>query len=130
MRFKKFITLLLTVLLSVTATKAQDELIEIIDAELKREMQGFKGEKYAPYYLSYRVNEIESAIIQSSFGTTIKLDTSKVRICYPTVRIGNYTNDNTHGLNEGSNFNGMLGLHNFFPIENEKKCYSTNPMGK
>ena len=116
----KFITLLLAFLLSLSVTKAQDKLIDILDDELKREMDGFKNEKYAPYYLAYRLNEIESATITSSFGTTINVDTGKIRICYPSIRIGNYDSDNTHGYNEGHDINRMQGFQGIFPIEDEK----------
>ncbi|WP_075590271.1 TldD/PmbA family protein [Labilibacter marinus] len=124
MGINKVLVLLMVTLLSSTIIKAQDKLIDILDKELQREMIGLKGEKYPPYYMAYRLNEIETASIVSSFGSTLQLDTAKIRICLPTVRVGSYENDNTHSANEGMGFGGRGMGQNFLPVENNPQAIS------
>lgn len=58
-------------LLSIPAI-SQDKLSDILKEEINRNMDALKNEKTAPYYLSYRVNDIRTYNIETSFGQITK----------------------------------------------------------
>jgi len=84
-------------LLSVPAI-SQDKLTDILKEELNRNMETLKKEKAAPYYLSYRVNDVRTYNIETSFGQIIKSGWSHNRRLCVQVRVGNNTIDNTHPI--------------------------------
>jgi len=99
---------------------AQDPLIDIVSNELNREFSRLKEENYPPYYLSYRVDEVYSAVVESTFGSLTQSDEYKGRILTATIRVGSYKLDNTHELKNGINLNNTN--HSYgtvFPIEND-----------
>ena len=84
-------------LLSVPAI-SQDKLTDILKEELNRNMEVLIKEKAAPYYLSYRVNDVRTYNIETSFGQIIKSGWSHNRRLCVQVRVGNNTIDNTHPI--------------------------------
>ncbi len=84
-------------LLSVTAI-SQDKLPDVLKDELNRNIEALKNEKAAPYYLSYRVNDVRTYSIETSFGQIIKSGWSHSRRLCVQVRVGNSTIDNTHPI--------------------------------
>ncbi len=81
-------------------------------------MDALKKEKVAPYYMSYRVNDVRTYSIGASFGQIMKSDWSHNRRLSAHVRVGNETLDNTHPIKgEGYGWFGMdQGTE--IPIEN------------
>ncbi|MFA4852044.1 MAG: metallopeptidase TldD-related protein [Bacteroidales bacterium] len=77
---------------------SQDKLPDILKEELNRNMDTLKKEKTAPYYLSYRVNDVRTYSIETSFGQIIKSGWSHNRRLCAQVRVGNDTIDNTHPI--------------------------------
>jgi TldD protein len=84
-------------LLSVPAV-AQDKLSDILITELNRNMDALKNEKTVPYYLSYRVNDVKTYAIETSFGQIIKSGWTHNRKLCVQARVGNSTVDNTHPI--------------------------------
>ena len=109
--------LLIGIFLSVTAI-SQDKLPDILKEELNRNMEVLKKEKAAPYYMSYRVNDVKTYRIRTSFGQILQSGWSQNRRLCVQVRVGNNTLDNTHPLkgDEYSSFDFENGID--IPIEN------------
>lgn len=119
--FKLWFSTLIFTLLSVISN-GQDNFLTILIDELNREMTEFKKSDNPPYYLAYRVNDQFSSTISSSFGTIISLDTTRRRMLNTVVRVGDYSKDNTHALNNG-NFMGR-GFNSFvsLPLDDNKNA--------
>lgn len=82
---------------------AQDNLQDILKDELNRNMEALKKEKAAPYYISYRVNDVKTYRIRTSFGQILQSGWVHNRKVTVQVRVGNNTLDNTHPL-KGDDF--------------------------
>ncbi len=101
----------------------QDTIIKIISDELNREFTRLGEENYPPYYLSYRVDEIHSTAIESTFGSLTQSDNYNGRILTTTIKVGSYELDNTHELKNGFNTNNTG--HSFgtiFPVEDTENA--------
>lgn len=96
---------LLGVVLSVLA---KDPLPEILKEELMRNMEGLSGEEVSPYFMSYRVNDITTYRIRTSFGQVVDSDWDHSRKLAVHVRVGSPELDNTHPLRGRSG--GMMGM--------------------
>ncbi len=77
---------------------SQDKLPGILKEELTRNMETLKKEKVAPYYISYRVNDIKAYNIETSFGQITKSGWSHNRKLCTNVRVGSDTLDNSHPI--------------------------------
>ncbi len=86
--------LLLTVFLQ---SNAQDQFFTVLKDELQREFAQLKVADSNLYYISYRVDDMTTYRVTSSFGVINAIDSSRIRIFSPTIRLGNYQLDNTHG---------------------------------
>jgi len=75
---------------------AQDPLLNILKEELNREITELSEQKDPPYYIDYRVDEIETVSIRTSFGSLVENYQNKGRMLTTTVRVGDYDFDNTH----------------------------------
>jgi len=78
------------------ATIAQDTLLSILKEELEREVSELGKQKNPPYYIDYRVDEMESFTIRTSFGSLVEKNNNIGRLLTTTVRVGDYHFDNTH----------------------------------
>lgn len=95
---KKTIYLFLIVFLLSVPAIAQDKLTDILKEELNRNFEALKKEKTAPYYMSYRVNDVRTYNIETSFGQITKSGwTHNRRLCIH-VRVGNNKIDNNHPI--------------------------------
>lgn len=103
-------------------SSGQDELLEILQDELNREMKAFQKEKYKPYFLSYRVNDDKTTTISSSFGSTTRIDTSHQRRLNVSLRVGDHKKDNTHASNNGKYSGRSRKGPAIIPIENKKEA--------
>jgi TldD protein len=109
------ITILLSSLLNISA---QDPLVGILKSEMDREMSFLKKEPNPPYFLSYQVFDTQYTTISSSFGSIVNSDENRIRVLSTTIRIGDYTFDNTHSFpQENSSIGDALG--NSIPIPYE-----------
>jgi TldD protein len=89
-------TTLLFCCLSLRAQQVNDPLISIVDAELKREMLEFKKTGIPPYFISYRINDVQRAFVSSSFGSLVATNTGRDRFLVTDVRVGDYAFDSSH----------------------------------
>lgn len=115
---KKTINLIICGIMLPFLGMAQDKLPDFLKEELTRNMESLKNEKTAPYYLSYRVNDVKTYTIQTSFGQITNSGWSHNRRLCTDVRVGNQKVDNSHpikGENYGS-FRGNSGIE--LPLEN------------
>ncbi|MBP7864423.1 MAG: TldD/PmbA family protein [Acidobacteria bacterium] len=90
-----------------SALPAQDKLLDVLAAELQREMDALKKQETAPYYLAYRVDEVRRVIVSSSFGALTQSDETVNRYLTVMVRVGEPKLDNTHSL-RGDMMEGLL----------------------
>ena len=81
---------------NVQAQDGKDKLIPIIEAELDREIEHFKTATLPPYFISYRVNDVQSAYLTSSFGSLVSTNMQRNRYLVTDVRVGDYAFDNSH----------------------------------
>ena len=82
-RIVRIATLLLMSIGHFTFLAAQaqsDELLPVVEEELKREMTEFGKINLPPYYLAYRIYDIHSAYLTSSFGSLVGSDADHSRI--------------------------------------------------
>lgn len=83
----------------IMATVAgQDKLPAILKTELDRNMEALNREKVPPYFMSYRVNDIETYSINAGFGKIDQTTNRHDRTLCVEIRCGNPTLDNTHPL--------------------------------
>ena len=75
---------------------SSDKLLDIITSELQREFNELKKEDTPPYYIEYRVSEIKSYGVSSSFGSLLGNVENKRRLVNIVVKVGDYGFDNTH----------------------------------
>lgn len=85
---------------NVFGQEQNDKLLNILSEELKREWDILQGEKYPPYYISYRVVESNQIMCVGSMGALISSDTIHQRILQANVRVGDYDSDNTRDSQE------------------------------
>src|SRR3989337_1030340 len=81
---------------NVQAQDGKDKLIPIIEAELNREIEHFKKTPLPPYFISYRVNDVQSAYLTSSFGSLVSTNMQRNRYLVTDVRVGDYAFDSSH----------------------------------
>lgn len=105
-------------LLTGSPLLAQDPLVDILKSELNREMEYLKKESNAPYFLSYQVYDTHFTSISSAFGSLVNSDSNRFRFLSTTIRVGDYTFDNTHTFSSDPNSIGDA-LGNSLPIPYE-----------
>ncbi|HZY80674.1 MAG TPA: metallopeptidase TldD-related protein [Cyclobacteriaceae bacterium] len=97
--------LILALALCCTVTYAQtarnDKFLDILERELNREVTEFQKVSQIPYFIDYRVNDEESAVISASFGSLTQSYSVRDRALNVHVRVGDYTIDNTHPAEPG-----------------------------
>lgn len=77
-------------------TTAKDDVLDIAEAELKREMTEFGKANQPPYFMSYRIVDTQSASVSSSFGSLTDFGDSHFRRLNSDVKIGSYEFDDSH----------------------------------
>ena len=92
---KTFIITALSFLV-ITNCNAQDKLINILDEEIQREMKWLKTQEIPAYYLAYRVDEISTISISTSFGSLTDTSTSRNSVLTISLRVGSPQLDNSH----------------------------------
>ena len=81
-------------------TAQQDELLKALKSEIERSMTHFNKSEIPVYLLSYRVDEVETYQIYTSFGTLIKSEPKKERLLTVQIRVGDKNLDNYHELRD------------------------------
>lgn len=102
--------LLIVAHLLIFNISAQDQLFKTLKYELLREFTQLQRVDENVYYISYRIDDIMSYRINASFGVIHSIDSNRVRIFTPTIRVGSYQLDNTHNMQE-NNVSTTLPIH-------------------
>lgn len=80
-----------------------DVLLESLLTELDRSKAQLKMDQVqAPYYIEYRVNDVEDFSADAAFGALRQSERSRLRILRVVVRIGNYKQDSFYARGLGS----------------------------
>jgi TldD protein len=103
MRIFFLLILIVFVDLSLMGQSPKDELLTIVETELQREMSEFSKAAQPPYFLAYRVHDIYSGSITSSFGSLVGRHTNRSRIMVTDIKVGDYSFDNSHPIESYDN---------------------------
>ena len=89
-----------------------DALLEALLTELTRSYSHLKMDHVqAPYYIEYRVNDVDDYSAEAAFGSLVQSQRVHVRILRVVVRIGDYKQD--------SYFGQGVGETNILPLDND-----------
>lgn len=89
-----------------------DILLESLLAELDRSKAKLKMDQVqAPYYIEYRVNDVDEFSADAAFGAVRQNERSHLRILRVVVRVGDYRQD--------SYYNRGLGNASILPLDND-----------
>jgi len=94
------------------AAAKDDGLLEALLTELDRSKSQLKMDQVqAPYYVEYRVNEVEDIGAEAAFGALRENQHVHVRVLRVVVRIGDYKQDSYFGRGQGES--------NILPLDND-----------
>src|SRR5215469_14032326 len=89
-----------------------DPVLQAMRSEMERSKTELKLEQVpAPYYIDYRVNDIEEMIADAAFGAMRGDFHTRIRFLRVTVRIGDYKQDSFYREGEG--------VGDFMPVDND-----------
>ncbi len=119
----KRIFVLLSFFLLSTALQAQEPLFNILESELNRNFSILKKEPIPVYYISIRVSETESMGVAARFGNlqNTSIVPAKSRNITTSLRVGDYSLDNSHEIRGGSN-NGLSVSSTQLPLDNNSQA--------
>ena len=109
-RFKLLGFLLLVLSLALASASAQsarpaaspDQVLSAMQAEMQRSKSQLKLEDVpAPYYLDYRITDIDGVDAQATFGAVRSEIRTRIRVLRVVVRIGDYKQDSFFHQGEG-----------------------------
>ncbi|MCB0493767.1 MAG: hypothetical protein KDC93_15285 [Cyclobacteriaceae bacterium] len=92
----KLFCIVINSLICLQVFAQEDALLGIVEKELEREISEFAEFSNPPYYLAYRISDVYSHYITSSFGSLISSNGNRDRVMVTDVRVGDYNLDNTH----------------------------------
>jgi TldD protein len=99
-------------MVSAHAAAKGDGLLEALLTELDRSKAQLKMEQVqAPYYVEYRVNEVEDFGAEAAFGALRENQHVHVRVLRVVVRVGDYKQDSYFGRGQGES--------NILPLDND-----------
>ena len=98
--------------------RTQDPLLDILQQELDREQAAWDSAGTAPYFVSFRVDEVHAAYLASSFGVKANERNDHYRVFTPMIRIGSPQYDNYHPLKNQSDLTTDPTVD--LPLENER----------
>ena len=78
-----------------------DSLLSTLKSELKYNMEALGKQKTAPYFMSLRLQDSQTTVVQSNLGTA-SVETERQRMVTPQIRLGSYELDNFKYNNQGS----------------------------
>jgi predicted Zn-dependent protease len=89
-----------------------DALLEAMLTELDRSKAHLKMDQLqAPYYIEYRVNDVDVFLCEAAFGAVREQQRGHFRVLRVVVRIGDYKQDSYYGQGQGET--------NVLPLDND-----------
>jgi len=99
-------------LAAARAAAGGDTLLEALLTELNRSKAQLKMDQVAaPYYIEYRVNDVDEYQAEAAFGAVRESQRVRYRVLRVVVRIGDYKQD--------SYYNQGMGETNILPLDND-----------
>ena len=99
------------VMAAARAAAQGDPLLDAMITELERSKPGLKMEQVrAPYYIEYRLGEVEGYTAEAAFGALREDQKIRVRFLRAVVRVGDYKQDSYFG--EGTGASEIMPLDN------------------
>ena len=99
------------VMLAAKAAAKGDPLLDALLVELERSKAQLKMDQLlTPYYIEYRVSDVEDFNTEAAFGATREDQRVHLRLLRVTVRLGDYKQDSYYGQGVGDN--ALLPLDN------------------
>jgi TldD protein len=97
------------------ADAGEDAVLQAMRAELDRAKTSLKLDRVAPpYYIEYRVIDLDVYSAEAAFGALRAEQRSHVRLLRVGVRVGDYKQDGYSGRGEGA-----LSLVDFMPVDDD-----------
>jgi TldD protein len=97
---------------SARAAAQGDALLEALLTELDRSKAKLKMDQVqAPYYIEYRVNDVDDYGAEAAFGAIREQQRVRVRVLRVVVRVGDYKQDSYYGAGQGE--------ANILPLDND-----------
>ena len=102
-----------------------DALLEALMTELDRSKSQLKMDQVAaPYYIEYRVNDVDDYSAEAAFGAVRENQRVRYRVLRVVVRIGDYKQDSYYGIG--------MGETNILPLDDDRsRCairFGSRPM--
>ena len=96
--YRSIVSTVVLLLLSAGAVPAQDDVVmRAMRDELARSMAELQlKELERPYFIAYRVNELDGVSASASFGSLTSSSENRTRMLSVEVRVGDYAFDNTN----------------------------------
>ena len=89
-------------LLGQDAASANDPVLRAMLAELQRSKSQLKlADVQAPYYIDYRLNDVDQYAAEAAFGAVRSSLRTRIRMLRIVVRVGDYKQDSYYGMGEG-----------------------------
>jgi len=84
------------------AAAASDPMLETLLTELERSRTNLRLDQVQPpYYIEYRVHEVQAHVLEATFGALREEQTTQGRILHVVVRVGDYKQDSYFGQGVG-----------------------------
>lgn len=94
------------------APASDDPVLQAMLTELERSKSQLKMEGVsAPYYIEYRVSDIEEYAAEAAFGALVQEQRLRLRVLRVVVRVGDYKQDSYYGQGHGA--------VNVLPLDND-----------
>jgi TldD protein len=85
-----------------TSVSASDPVLRAMLAELQRSKSQLKlADVQAPYYIDYRLNDVDQYAAEAAFGAVRSSLRTRIRMLRIVVRVGDYKQDSYYGMGEG-----------------------------
>jgi TldD protein len=79
---------------------AQDFISNLLQQELVSHYNSLQKQDKPPYFMGFRVSDIQTYTLGASFGSLVNEDYNHGRMMTAEIRIGSYEFDNTHPIND------------------------------
>lgn len=123
-RFIQYSSVLVMGVFQPSCLRASDSLLVFLQNELQREMNVLTKEDEPPYFMGFRVDDIHSFEISTSFASLTGINQYNNRIFTPQIRIGGFAFDNTHEFKDDMGYGNYGSNDNYtnLPLDNNKKA--------